>query len=68
MNDPRKPDCPEGDPADRFGEVDDTLQDDAVAQVPAEARGWVAEQRFVHGLCVRCTAWMRHPTRRACAP
>lgn len=50
MNDPRKPDRPEGDPADRFGEVDDTLQDDAVAQVPAEARGWVAEQRFVHGL------------------
>lgn len=50
MNDPRNPVHGEGDPADRFSEVDDTLQDDAAAQVPAEARGWVAEQRFVHGL------------------
>ncbi len=50
MNDPRHPAHPEGDPAERWSEVDDTLQDDSVAQVPSEARGWVAQQRFVHGL------------------
>lgn len=50
MNDPRRPVHPEVDPAERFSEVDDTLRDDAAPQVPAEARDWVAEQRFVHGL------------------
>ncbi len=50
MTDSRSGAHPEGDPAELWSEVDDTLQDEAVARVPEAARGWVAEQRFVHGL------------------
>jgi hypothetical protein len=39
-------------PEDRFGDLDDTLEDASPPALPAdhEARGWLAEQRFVHGL------------------
>lgn len=37
------------DPEDRFGAHDDSLADD-VAPPPAEARPWLAKQRFVHGM------------------
>ena len=39
------------DPDDRFGAADDTLaDDDQVVQVPPQARPWLAQQRFVHGM------------------
>ncbi len=37
-------------PEDRFGAADDTLDDGPVAEVPPQARPWLAQQRFVHGL------------------
>lgn len=41
----------ENDPGDRWSDLDDTLADGpAPASVPAEAKPWLASQRFVHGL------------------
>ncbi len=37
-------------PEDRFGAADDTLDDGPVVEVPPQARPWLAQQRFVHGM------------------
>ena len=50
MSEPRNSPRPEQDPSEHWSELDDTLRDEATSEVPDAARGWVAEQRFVHGL------------------